>query len=401
MLLREAVEIFIEKHHRNEATGSISPSKARKELARFVRHCEAQIASCEVTMLSEEMLASYLAARAKKSSGQPGKSVTAVLRQLLEFLAEERLNDQGLAAFLPALTSNKHKAASLLRQLQELEELLLDSARLEQTQKKIAKIKKEIKKILRKHSSEATAVLDLGERKISALQRQAKAEKDKGLQELSEAGEAAGFKITELNDLLQELSALTKGVAKLGKEQYKVQTAIVAKQQKEEDFFKELQHRLARSERQVEELVKLRQDLYRQVGLEMIKELLPVIDGIENAIAFSSSLNGRTPAPSKLAGSLFHKFFSSRAPIAEIAAVDLRQWVEGLEIIRDRLLALLKKSGVEPIPSLGQKFDPQLHLAVAAESRDGAESNVILKEQLKGYRRENEIIRFAEVVVAK
>ena len=326
MLLRESIELFLEQYHRGKAELPAKPAKLRKELKRFLRHCEAQSAPCQTADLSGEIVASYLSDRTRKASGRPRKSTVLALRVFFEFLRREKLVETALAAFLPAHTATKNKADNLLHQLQALEENLL----------------------------------------------------------------------TELNDL-------TKNVTRLGKEQYKVQTAIDAKQQREAVFFEELQRRLARYERLLEDLSGLKQELTRQISLEIIKDLLPVIDGLENAIALSASLNGKIPAPvhAKTGKNFLRRFFAPRELAENAAPMDVQHWVAGMEIIRDRLLALFKKSGVTPIPSLGEKFDPQLHLTVAGESHNGIEPNAILKEQLRGYRRGEEIVRFAEVVVAK
>ena len=51
--------------------------------------------------------------------------------------------------------------------------------------------------------------------------------------------------------------------------------------------------------------------------------------------------------------------------------------------------------------SINEKFNPNEHIAVAVETRDDVEENIIIKEHVKGYRQGDEIIRLAEVVVAK
>lgn len=398
MLLRESIGLFLEKYQSGEISANFA--KSRKELKRFLRHCEAQIDPCRAADLNGKVIASYLSARAKKTSNQPRKSAVLALRVFFDFLQQERFIETDLAVFLPASSSTKDKAGSLLRQLQELEETLQNLARLEQSRKKIAKIKNEIKKLSRKDSPAASEALEEAKQKISLLQQ---AEIDQSLQELSEANDIAGQKIPELENLAKELSDLTKGITKLGKEQYKVQTAIEAKQQRDATFFEELQRRLARNERLMEDLAGLKRELHLQSSLEIIKDLLPVVDGLENAMALASSLNGKfmEAAPVKVEKNLLRKFFAPSEPMLNAATPDLRHWVEGLTIIRDRLLALFKKAEVAPIPSTGQKFDPQLHIAVAAESRNGVEPGIIFKEQLKGYRRGDEIVRFAEVIVAK
>ena len=111
------------------------------------------------------------------------------------------------------------------------------------------------------------------------------------------------------------------------------------------------------------------------VNLDLVKELLPIADGLEEGIRQIEHMAVDDPGYRGLA--------------------------EGFQIVWGRLVHLLEKWNILPINSVGQRFDPHLHVAVAVEDRSDVPGNTILSEQRKGYRRGSRVIRYAEVVVAK
>jgi molecular chaperone GrpE len=102
----------------------------------------------------------------------------------------------------------------------------------------------------------------------------------------------------------------------------------------------------------------------------ILKELLPGIDNLERAME-----QGR-----------------------ETGSVD--SLLEGIVMTRDGLLETLKKFGVEPVASVGETFDPNVHEALVMEPSDEVEANVILREFLKGYHYKERLLRAAKVVVS-
>jgi molecular chaperone GrpE (heat shock protein) len=83
------------------------------------------------------------------------------------------------------------------------------------------------------------------------------------------------------------------------------------------------------------------------------------------------------------------------------AAKALNNWLRGLALVRDRFIALMVQEGIQPIPALRQKFDPQLHLAVQSEMRGDVAPDTIVRELRKGFRQGARVLRYAEVVVAR
>ncbi len=76
--------------------------------------------------------------------------------------------------------------------------------------------------------------------------------------------------------------------------------------------------------------------------------------------------------------------------------------VSAIELTSRQLKAALEKASVREIsPSPGDRFDPNVHQAMAAVDAPGAEPNAIVAVMLKGYRLHDRILRPALVTVAK
>jgi hypothetical protein len=83
------------------------------------------------------------------------------------------------------------------------------------------------------------------------------------------------------------------------------------------------------------------------------------------------------------------------------AATALNGWLRGLALVRDRFLALMAQEGIQPIQALRQPFDPRLHVIVQSEQRTDLPPNTVVREIRRGFRQDNRVLRFAEVVVAR
>jgi molecular chaperone GrpE len=73
---------------------------------------------------------------------------------------------------------------------------------------------------------------------------------------------------------------------------------------------------------------------------------------------------------------------------------------EGVQAIRDQLVAALGKEGLLPVASDGQPFDPNVHEAVMSQPSDEYEEGTILQTFQRGYVLNGKPIRPAKVVVA-
>jgi molecular chaperone GrpE len=78
-----------------------------------------------------------------------------------------------------------------------------------------------------------------------------------------------------------------------------------------------------------------------------------------------------------------------------------RQFMDGVRLIYHKLLTVLENQGVHPFESVGKPFTPDLHDAVAATKEEDVEPGTIIEEFSRGYLWNNELLRSAQVRVAK
>jgi len=104
-------------------------------------------------------------------------------------------------------------------------------------------------------------------------------------------------------------------------------------------------------------------------GEGLMRDILPVLDSLESGIR------------------------NQKSEIKE-------QELTGLTGVKKQLLGVLKKHGLEEMSSLGEKFDPSRHEAVAEIESEGR-SGEVAEEVQKGYLLNGKILRAAKVKVTK
>lgn len=77
------------------------------------------------------------------------------------------------------------------------------------------------------------------------------------------------------------------------------------------------------------------------------------------------------------------------------------EFVQGVRLIYNNLLTTLEKFGVRKLIALGQPFDPNYHMAVASIDSEDVESNHVVEIIQEGYLMDGDVIRPANVVIAK
>lgn len=75
--------------------------------------------------------------------------------------------------------------------------------------------------------------------------------------------------------------------------------------------------------------------------------------------------------------------------------------LEGVELIEKDILTAIEQIGVEKIECIGQKFDPNLHNALAVQHNSKFDDDIIIDEYQSGYRIGDKIIRYSQVIVNK
>ena len=76
------------------------------------------------------------------------------------------------------------------------------------------------------------------------------------------------------------------------------------------------------------------------------------------------------------------------------------EFAQGVTMIRENLMAALQGAGIEPIPAEGA-FDPSVHEVIAENESDEVPRGHILQVFRRGYKLKDQLVRSAQVVVAK
>jgi molecular chaperone GrpE len=113
-----------------------------------------------------------------------------------------------------------------------------------------------------------------------------------------------------------------------------------------------------------------REDYVRFANDALIRDLLPVLDNLDRALAAGKTDPGA-------------------------AAV-----TAGVELIQREFLRVLEKYGVAPFSSVGQRFDPERHEAIARVPTTEHEEMTVVRETTRGYLGHGRVLRPAMVAVA-
>ena len=79
----------------------------------------------------------------------------------------------------------------------------------------------------------------------------------------------------------------------------------------------------------------------------------------------------------------------------------LKKIVDHLDIINDDMLSIFKKNNIEPIKSINEKLDPNLHQAMMEVEDDTKDPGTIVQEIQKGFMMKDRLLRPSLVGVSK
>ena len=106
--------------------------------------------------------------------------------------------------------------------------------------------------------------------------------------------------------------------------------------------------------------------------IKLAKELLPAVDDLDRALAAAEAAgDGADEA-----------------------------LVSGIKLVHADVIAALARVGIEQYSPKGERFDPQVHEAVAQQPFEGAEPGTVVEVYQRGYVLGDSVIRPARVVVA-
>ena len=116
-----------------------------------------------------------------------------------------------------------------------------------------------------------------------------------------------------------------------------------------------------RTARQIEQI--------RKTAAEsLLLDLLPVVDNLERALDHADDENGG--------------------------------FAEGVKMVMEQFGGILTAKGLEPIPALGETFDPNVHEALSQMPSTEYDEGVVMNEFQRGYKLGDYILRASQVVVS-
>lgn len=177
--------------------------------------------------------------------------------------------------------------------------------------------------------------------------------------------EEASRELNEIKDLKQD--------SELEKEAEIETDALQANSSDLEKKIEELNQQLLRTAADFDNFRKRsrleKEQLVEYANSEFMKQLLPVLDSFELALK------------------------------VEEPGEEVKKFLAGIEKVRKQFWEILEKAGLQEIPGLGEKFDPEKHEAVMQVADPEKEDNTIVGELRKGYKYKERIIRAGMVQV--
>jgi molecular chaperone GrpE len=175
------------------------------------------------------------------------------------------------------------------------------------------------------------------------------------------ASAGAGPQVAELIATRAELKRVEAELKKLSDERQEMHDRLARRQAEFDNFRK-------RTERE-------RTETYNRALGEVVRRLLPVLDNLQRAL-------------------------DAERVVEVKESEEFRHFLHGVELINRQLGGVLEGLGVETVPTVGERFDPHVHEAVATEETDAHEPDTVTQEMQRGYRLGDKLLRPAMVKVA-
>ena len=138
---------------------------------------------------------------------------------------------------------------------------------------------------------------------------------------------------------------------------------------------KDLENALLRNQAELQNYKRRRDEemsrLLKYEGIDVIKELLPIVDNFERAINMDD----------------------------DNLEDEVSKFLEGFKLIYNNVKNLLNKFEVKEISEVDVEFDPNIHNAVLTDHNEDKEAGVVLEVMQKGYIYKDKVIRPAMVKV--
>ncbi len=173
----------------------------------------------------------------------------------------------------------------------------------------------------------------------------------------------------------EDESRQDKEISKEEKKEKKKKEKADKKQDALKEKIEELEDRVKRQMAEFENFRKRTEKektaMFETGAKSVIEKILPVVDNFERGLA-------SVPEEEKDSG------FS-----------------QGMQMIYKQLMTELENMEVQPIPALGEEFDPEFHNAVMQVESEEFASGVIAQELQKGYTYRDSVVRHSMVAVVQ
>ncbi|MEY2546983.1 MAG: molecular chaperone GrpE [Verrucomicrobiota bacterium] len=113
-----------------------------------------------------------------------------------------------------------------------------------------------------------------------------------------------------------------------------------------------------------------KEDAIKYANTSLLDKLVPIIDNFELGLAAAKEQGEQSPIYS------------------------------GMSLVLKQLNDFLIDNGLQPIDAVGQKFDPNLHEAIAHEPSDEVPDHVVIRQTRRGYKFRDRLLRPAAVIVS-
>ncbi|MDC3082391.1 nucleotide exchange factor GrpE [Candidatus Pelagibacter sp.] len=181
----------------------------------------------------------------------------------------------------------------------------------------------------------------------------------------------------ELNTQTTENDVVNQEAEDKNLESEKIEDQKLTPEEELETLKDKLARTFAEMENQRRRFEKERDDAYEYGGFSFAKEALNLLDNLER---------------SKAALKNDEKLKDTDA---------LKKIVEHLDIINNDMLSIFKKNNIEPIKSINEKLDPNLHQAMMEVEDETKEPGTIVQEIQKGFMMKERLLRPSLVGVSK
>ena len=111
-------------------------------------------------------------------------------------------------------------------------------------------------------------------------------------------------------------------------------------------------------------------DAIKYANNSLLERLLPIVDNFELGLSAAKSEGEQSPV-----------YF-------------------GMSMVLKQLTDFLADNGLQPIDAEGQKFDPNLHEAIAHEPSDEFPEGIVVRQTRRGYKMKDRLLRPSSVVVS-